>query len=207
MKLVYIILLASLLLGKVVAQNMLPLKDTLIERDGFQIEYKVFEHAVFMTSYKNGKWNGPYKAYYRNGNVWSESNRVNGMLEGKSISYIPTGEIAMIDEWSNGVLKSKKIFYQNTITEPQKYFFVSKVGFDIVKDGLQIKLDSTTPDSIIEEDPYGAYIWLKGQRKLFSGTEAPKYKLIKTGKKTGLYRIDKEGKKTFIRPLTKEEME
>lgn len=205
MKPFYFILI-NLFVGSLFGQNFLPLKDTIITKAGFQIEYKVQEHAIFMTTSKNGKWNGPYKSYYKNGKIWSEGSRINGKIEGKSISYTPSGKIAMIEEWKDSRLVNQVIYYQNTIDQPQRYFFVSKTGFTFIENGKERTLDSTTPDSLIEENFHGAYIWLNGERKLFSGKEAPKYKLIKTGEKSGLYRIDVDNKLTFIRPLTKGEM-
>ena len=202
-----LIIIVLLIAKGAACQNFIPTKDTIIEDAGIRIEYKVLKHAIFVTTYKDGEWNGPYKSYYKNGTLWSEGNRIDGKIDGVEKSYTPNGNIAVIDEWKNGVLKNKKIFYQNTIAEPQKYFFVSKEGFDLVKDGVQIKLENiAVPDSIIEENPYGAYIWINGRKKLFSGTEAPSYKLIKVGEKPGLYLIESDGKQTFIRALTKEEM-
>jgi hypothetical protein len=195
----------SLISSKLYGQQFFPIRDTTVQNDGYKIEYKVFEHAVFMTTYKDGKWNGPYKAFYKNGKLWSEDTRVNGKLEGKAVSYTPKGNIASVEEWSASNLMRKTIFYQNTIAEPQKYFFVSEQGFDLIKEGMQVKLDGNTPDSLIEEYPNGSYIWIKGERRLFSGTEEPQYKLIKNSEKPGLYRIESDGKKTFIRPLSKEE--
>lgn len=190
----------------VFGQDFIPSKDTVILKDKIKIEYKVQKHAVFMTTYQDGKRNGLCKSYYISGKLWSESNNRDGKIDGQSISYTPNGEVAVIEEWKSGMLKSKKIFYQNTFSEPQKYYFVSKDGFDLIKNGVAVKLNNTTPDSLIEENPFGSYMWIKGEKKLFSGKEAPKYKLIKTGDKPGYYMIDSDGKETFIRALTKEEM-
>ena len=136
MKKIYFALI-NLFACSLTAQNVLPIKDTIIENGEIQIQYKVLKHAVFMTTYKNGKWNGICKSFYKNGALWSEDTRVDGKINGKAISYTPSGSIAVIEEWENGVLKNKKIFYQNTFAEPQKYFFVSKEGFDLIKEGIR----------------------------------------------------------------------
>jgi hypothetical protein len=186
-------------------QTFLPEKDTtILNKDGSEIRYQVKPHAIYMTTYKDNKWNGPHKSFYKNGKLWSAGFRRDDKLEGKTISYTPNGDTAAIEEWKNSTLVTKIIFYQNTIKEPQKYFFVSKTGFPLLLNGIQAKLDKTTPDSLIEEGPDFAYIWIKGERKLFSGKEPAKFMLIKTGDKPGFYKVEGDTK-TFIRPLTEAE--
>ena len=199
-----ITLLLSLVTTFSIAQD-LPKKDTTIHNiDGSEVQYKIKPHAIYMTTYKNGKWNGPYKAFYKNGKLWREDSRVDGMVQGKAIEYTPSGDTATIEEWKNNRPFTRIVFYQATISDPQKYFFVSKTGFPLLKNGIQSSLDKTTPDSLIEEGPGYSYIWLKGERKLFFGTEPAKYVLIKTGDKPGFYKVEGDTK-TFIRPLTESE--
>jgi hypothetical protein len=186
-------------------QTSLPKRDTVIQnKDGSEIRYKVEPHATYMTTYKDGKWNGVHKSFFSNGKLWHQDNRVNGMIQGKSFDLTPSGDTATIEEWKNSMPFTRIIFYQATIADPQKYFFVSKTGFPLLKNWVQAPLDKTTPDSLIEEGPDYAYIWLKGERKLFSGKEPAKFMLIKTGDKPGFYKVEGDTK-TFIRPLTEAE--
>lgn len=193
--------LTSIALG----QNSLPKHDTIIQnKDGSETKWQVKSHAIYMTTYKNGKWNGPAKAYYENGRLWSEDNRVNDKIEGPLFSYTPNGDTATIEEWRNSSPTKRIIFYQNTTREPQKYFFVSKKGFPLLLNGVQAKFDKTTPDSLVEEGPDYAYIWYKGEKKLLYGQEAPKFVPVTAGAKPGFYKV--EGKtQTFFRPFTEGE--
>lgn len=183
------------------SQNFLPAHDTVIQnKDGSQTKWQVQSHAIYMTTYKNDVWNGPSKSYYKNGQLWCQDNRVNGKIEGASISYTPSGDTATIEEWKNSRLIKKIIYYQNTIPEPQKYYFVSKKGFPLLLNGVQAKFDSTTPDSLVEEGPDNGYMWLKGEKKLLYGKEV-KYITITTGDKPGNYKVI-DGEQIFMFPLT-----
>ncbi|MGZ4055465.1 MAG: hypothetical protein ACXVPU_05595 [Bacteroidia bacterium] len=157
-----------------------------------------------MTTYKNGTWNGPFRGYYRNGKLWVEDNRVNGRIEGKNIEYTPNGDTAKITVWKNASPYSEKIFYSSTRKDDQKYYFVSKKGFVTILNGVQTKLDKTTPDSLIEEGIDNAHMWIKGERKLLWGEEDAKYIIVTTGDKPGMYKIEGD-KKTFFRPFTEGE--
>lgn len=165
------------------------------------------QRLYFMTTYKDGKWNGPFKAYYKNGKIWREDNRENGKIEGKAIEYTPNGDTAKIEEWKNSKLFNQIVFYQSTKKHYQKYHLVSREGFPMIVAGKNGTLGYNTTDSLIESGPDCEYIWLNGKRQLFSGKEPEKiiYKIIKTGEKPGYYRIQGE-QSDFIRPLTKEEM-
>ena len=185
-------------------QTSLPQKDTIIfNKDGSETHYQVKPHAVFMTTFKNGKWNGPYKSFYKNGKLWCENNRIDDKIEGESIQYTPNGDTAEIEISKDNRIVKKTIFYQNTRDNPQTYFFVSKTGFNLVENGKQKTLDSTTPDSLIEEGPDFKYMWLKGEKKLISGNEQ-KFVLILTGSNPGWYRVEGD-KQTFFRPMTEGE--
>ncbi|MGZ6499262.1 MAG: toxin-antitoxin system YwqK family antitoxin [Bacteroidia bacterium] len=186
-------------------QFFTPKNDTIIyNKDGSESHYHVQSNAIQMTTYKNGTWNGPFRGYYRNGKLWVEDNRVNGRIEGKNIEYTPNGDTAKITVWKNASPYSEKIFYSSTRKDDQKYYFVSKKGFVTILNGVQTKLDKTTPDSLIEEGIDNAHMWIKGERKLLWGEEDAKYIIVTTGDKPGMYKIEGD-KKTFFRPFTEGE--
>ena len=199
---IILIFITSLSFG----QTLFPKKDTIIyNKDGSESHYHVQSNAIQMTTYKNGTWNGPFRGYYKNGKLWVEDNRVNGSIVGKSIEYTPNGDTAKIEEWSKNMATSRIVFYSSTNKDDQKYYFVSKKGFTVLRNGVATKIDkSNAPDSLIEDGIDNAHMWIKGERKLLWGEEDAKYIIVTTGDKPGVYKIEGD-KKTFFRPFTEGE--
>lgn len=200
---ILLIFITSLSFG----QTHFPKKDTIVyNQDGSESHYHVQKNAIQMTTYKNGTWNGPFRGYYRNGKLWVEDNRVNGRIEGKNIEYTPNGDTAKITEWKNAKPFNEIIFYSSTRKDDQKYYFVSKKGFVTILNGVQTKLDKTTPDSLIEDGIDNAHIWIKGERKLLWGEEDAKYLAVTAGDQPGIYKIVGD-KRIFSRPFNPGEKE
>jgi hypothetical protein len=187
----------------------LPKKDKVVHnKNGSTTRYTVSPDAVFMDTEKDGVPNGPHKAFYPDGQLWEEDNRVNGQLDGRAIEYTPRGDTAMLQEWKQGRLYSEVIFYSNSAhgKDNKRYYFVSKKGFSRVSDGYSVKLDKTTvPDSLIEEGVGNAYMWIKGERKLLWGKPDDKYAAVTKGNKPGMYKMEGDSIGEFFRPFTEGE--
>ena len=198
------ILLLLTLTTNLLGQNFLPTKDSTVNNpDGSITNFQVLPHAIFMTTMKDGKWNGPFKSFYKNGKLWHSDNRIDNKIEGVSYDFTPNGDTAQIEIWKNSNPITVIIFYSSTIYNPQKYYFVSKKGFTLRENGKPTRLNESTPDSLIENQGTCLNMWIKGKRELFYG-ECTTFEIIKTGGKPGLYKI-KGNSKEFIRPLTEEE--
>ncbi|MCW3072385.1 MAG: hypothetical protein JWO44_2275 [Bacteroidetes bacterium] len=92
-----------------------------------------------------------------------------------------------------------------------EYLFVSKNGFETIKNGTTINLDATTPDNIIEdeysENGTTTYIWKNGKKELYTGGLPDG--AIETqyeGENSGVYEW-KSGKKILKRKLTQQDLE
>ncbi len=128
------------------------------------------EHDQFEYTYKDGILQGPYKAYYDDGKLWAEGNYDKGNLNGAFKSYTHEGELASEEVWENGTLFQQKIYWQSLPGDDKNFLFVSKEGFMTMENGVYLKLDSLTPNNIIEESidmtthmPVN-YIWKDGKR-------------------------------------------
>ena len=55
-------------------------------------------------NYKNNNMEGEYKYYYKNGQIWGTRNYKNGKLEGEFIIYHENGQICEILNYKNGNL-------------------------------------------------------------------------------------------------------
>ena len=200
-----ILILFFLLSTSILGQTFLPIKDTIIkQKDGSEIRYTIQPHAIYLTTYKNGMWEGIHKSFYKNGNLWHIDYRKNGKIEGKAFDFTPNGDTASIQEWKESVLYDEIVFYNSTRKDNQKYFFVSKTGFHRIINGVYTPLNQNAPDSLIEEGPNYTYIFIKGEKKLLYGEESPKFITILDGDKPGFYKIS-GGEKIFFREFTEAE--
>mgnify|MGYP001268249472 CR=1 FL=1 len=82
---------------------------------------------------KNGKRNGLYQKYYKNGNLKAEINYENGIQEGKTISYRQDGSMFRKSNFVNGKYSGDGFEYyvnRNTkmIFNGDKYIFFSEDG-------------------------------------------------------------------------------
>ena len=97
-------------------QDFLPKKSTILKfKDGSEIRYEVTSNGIFMDYIVDGVGNGPHKAYYTNGKLWYEDNRVDNKIEGQSIEYNPNGDTAEIQEWKNSREINTTIFYSKKV--------------------------------------------------------------------------------------------
>jgi tetratricopeptide (TPR) repeat protein len=127
--------------------------------------------------------------------------------------YTPSGELASINVWDKSksyhTLLYKKIFWESLPNG--KYVFVSKDGFVTVKDGKTVKLDSSTPDNVIDtspsEDYTSIYIWKNGKKELYTGGRPDgSIETIYEGENAGVYEWN-NGERKLKRKLTKKDLE
>lgn len=65
-------------------------------------------------AYRNGKWDGLIKSYYKEGKSYSLRHYAKGLLMGKSTYFYPNGQIRLEQEFVNDSLNgSSKFFYEN----------------------------------------------------------------------------------------------
>lgn len=74
--------------------------------------YEVYENGKLDRnySYENGRQNGPYKTFYSNGNIKSESFLVDGNTNYEKLNYRQNGTISRIDKYIEGILTSSITF-------------------------------------------------------------------------------------------------
>ncbi len=65
--------------------------------------------SIFYEIYtdKYGIYHGEFKKYYPNGKLWEQRNYVNGILEGKVITFHLSGKIKMVVNYKDGKIYTK----------------------------------------------------------------------------------------------------
>jgi len=119
--------------------------------DGIK-EYKYLNgNTQFIYTYKEGKLNGDYKAFYESGKLWAEGNYINGELNGSFKTYTQDGSLAKEEDYKNGTLVYQKIYWQPIPEDNSTFLFVSKKGYTTISNGKYIPLNDSTPDNIIQD--------------------------------------------------------
>jgi len=81
----------------------------------FKSYFKVGEDLLeFEIPYEKDRIEGKAIEYYANGNVYSESDYINGVLSGKKIIYYPNNEVSSVTEYFNSALNGEyKSYHPN----------------------------------------------------------------------------------------------
>jgi antitoxin component YwqK of YwqJK toxin-antitoxin module len=96
----------------------------------------IFNHSYSgkeIVNLKNGKRNGLYQEYYKNGNVKSEINYKNGIQEGETFSYREDGSLFRNSNFVNGEYSGDGFEYYDNgntrmIYNGERYIFFSEDG-------------------------------------------------------------------------------
>lgn len=84
-----------------------------IDKDG---EYECFGDSMtkVIGTIKNGKLNGPYTAYHKNGNIYISTTMVNDTYHGITKYYFSNGKLNAICEFKDGKLWNVNQMYDNS---------------------------------------------------------------------------------------------
>ena len=76
-----------------------------------------------MAEFKNGKQNGAYRTYFKNGNLEKEGNFIDGKLQGKFNEYERGGKIRTVSYFTNGIQDSTMTtYFENGTISMQAHF-------------------------------------------------------------------------------------
>ena len=111
----------------------------LLERDG--LFYKKFSDVPFtgkttgqeQGSFKNGKKDGSWIAYWENGQLLYKCDFKNGNLDGSYISYWDNGQLLSKGNWKNGKEEGYWVRYKEDGTVWTEYTGIFKDGVKISK--------------------------------------------------------------------------
>ena len=90
----------------------------LVERDG--LTYKKFtdvpftgevDEELWQGDYKNGKQEGPWVFYHKNGQLRTKGNYKNGEWEGPWIWYYKNGQLKSKGDYKNGKREGSQVMY------------------------------------------------------------------------------------------------
>ncbi len=70
-----------------------------------------FNHLSIICNYKNGKKNGKYECFYRNGQLRQTTNYVDDLIQGESIAYFESGAVVLHANYVNNRMEGKNIIY------------------------------------------------------------------------------------------------
>ena len=112
--------------------------DNLVVREG--LHYKKFSEVPFtgkvtgktQGSFRNGKKDGPWVSYWKNGQLLLKSIYENGFSNGPYVSYHATGQLNSKGTYKNGKQDGPWVYYKKDGT-------VDKISTGTYKDGVKVK--------------------------------------------------------------------
>jgi antitoxin component YwqK of YwqJK toxin-antitoxin module len=101
--------------------------------DKYEGIYKLYEfnNLSVICNYKNGKKNGKYESFYKNGKYRQIANYVDDLIQGESTSYFESGAIATKCNYVNHDIEGESIIYyqpENGFNGQPKYVCNYKNG-------------------------------------------------------------------------------
>lgn len=101
------------------------------KKDGPYIRYYKNGQLFLKTNYKDGKWDGPWVTYHKNGQLWSKGTLKNDEEEGPWVRFYENGQL-----WSKGNYKDGKeegpwVYYWKDGSAWEKYTGTFKNGVKV----------------------------------------------------------------------------
>lgn len=154
----------------------------------------------------NGIREGLTTSYYPSGEIKQTLNHLGGKIEGEEISYTEQGEIISIIYWNNNQTIKEIIYRQETPWNKGNYILVSENGF-VLRDekGYNIDFPSTYIQQKRDDPITGENIFVynhDGKKEIFKVPPKDGTMVFypKGHKKEGVYKW-KNGQEVYLRPL------